>query len=93
MCVSTIRRSGRSEVEIRTGSGLQQKNSARLAFIVSHLIKLSIKTAYCLVRDVTLSVSCSRRGDMSGETIVGSYVLQRLRQLGLKSVFGVPGGY
>ena len=29
---------------------------------------------------------------MTGETFVGNYVLQRLRQLGLKSVFGVPGG-
>ena len=29
---------------------------------------------------------------MSGETLVSSYVLQRLHQLGLKSLFGVPGG-
>lgn len=29
---------------------------------------------------------------MSGEIFVGSYVMQRLRQLGLKSIFGVPGG-
>jgi len=29
---------------------------------------------------------------MSGEILVGSYLLERLRQLGLKTVFGVPGG-
>lgn len=29
---------------------------------------------------------------MSGETFVGSYLIERLAQLGLKSIFGVPGG-
>lgn len=29
---------------------------------------------------------------MPGETFVGSYVMERLGQLGLKSIFGVPGG-
>jgi len=29
---------------------------------------------------------------MSGEILVGSYLLERLRQLGLKTVVGVPGG-
>lgn len=30
---------------------------------------------------------------MPGETFVGSYVMERLGQLGLKSIFGVPGDY
>lgn len=29
---------------------------------------------------------------MASEILVGSYLLERLRQLGLKTIFGVPGG-
>ena len=78
-------------VEVWTGLSTQDKGSARpLHQSSSPSSHLTEKRQDYFVP--ALGILQQRGVKMSGQVFVGSYVMERLHQLGLKSIFGVPGG-